>query len=67
MPGSRIRLFKCFRNSFLTTINFCFEIYRVDLTELGNGKVWGSGGGYRDLRPYSCECAGILSPEEEME
>jgi len=69
MANNRRRiLISNIRNSFLSTVNFCFKIYRIDLTELGNDNIVGSAGeiSYRDLRPYSC-CGGLLSPEEEME
>lgn len=49
----RVRLTSTSRNAFLSTVNYCFEIYRIDLKELGNDDIKGSTGeiSYRDLRP----------------
>src|SRR4051812_21942512 len=65
---AREKITKSVRASFLYLVNCCFEIYRVDLRELGNDNIARSTReiSYRDLRPYSC-CGGLLSPEEETQ
>jgi hypothetical protein len=62
------------QREFLTTANIYSSFwglsrlknfYYISLKELGNDEVGGDG--YRSIRPYNCDCAGILSTEEEME
>jgi len=48
---ARSTLCKVYRDIFLDTVDYHFRKYRVDLVELGNDKIWGSGGNYRDIRP----------------
>src|SRR4051812_4624863 len=64
MAGFRKILCKSARSAFLSTVNYCFELWRVDLNELkGNGEPYND---YRKLRPYdgNCNCWGG-TPEEE--
>lgn len=52
MTGFRARLSEDIRTSFLSLINSCFEIYKVDIDEL-KGKGYND---YRKIRPYGGNC-----------